>query len=136
MTDLSSPRHAQVLGVHPLAGADEVRAGQPPPRTHGLCLGSLLTSTAPTPVLLRRPATLSSQFARARARKVAAAGDDAAALAKVDAAYDAIMMRQLALRMKGQGPIGGIGVSKEVAFADREVRCHAWGPPQMLQIVT
>lgn len=100
----------QVLGVHPLAGADEVSAAAcavavaEPASHNALCW-------APLP-----------QFSRARSRKVTAAGDDAAAVAKVEAAYEAIMMRQLALRMKGQGPIGGIGVSKEVAFADKAVR--------------
>jgi len=33
-----------------------------------------------------------------------------------------VMMRQLALRMKGQGPLGGVAVSNSVAFADRSVR--------------
>ena len=123
--------------MHPLAGADEVRATQVvggATQQKGWCLLSTHQQRTCSP---RSPFTshLLSQFARARARKVAAAGDDAAALAKVDAAYDAIMMRQLALRMKGQGPIGGIGVSKEVAFADREVSA-ATVAPQMLQIVT
>ena len=73
-----------VLGVHPLAGADE--------------------------------------FARARSRRVKDAGADEAAAAAAEAAYDAIVMRQLALRMKGQGPLGGVAVSNSVAFADRGVR--------------
>lgn len=76
----------KVLGVHPLAGADE--------------------------------------FSRARARQVrdATARGDEATAAAAEAAYDAVMMRQLALRMKGQGPLGGVAVSNSVAFADRSVR--------------
>jgi Protein CHAPERONE-LIKE PROTEIN OF POR1-like len=101
----------QVLGVHPLAGADEVSASFLPSGAVGEPASHIALCWALFP-----------QFSRARNRKVTAAGDDAAAVAKVEAAYEAIMMRQLALRMKGQGPIGGIGVSKEVAFADKAVR--------------
>jgi hypothetical protein len=44
------------------------------------------------------------------------------AIAAVEAAYESIMMKQLALRLKGQ-VTGGFNVSKELAFADSHVRC-------------
>lgn len=43
-------------------------------------------------------------------------------MAEVEAAYEAIMMRQLAQRMKGQ-ITGGLKVSKDLAYADKWVRC-------------
>ena len=61
------------------------------------------------------------QFSRARARKLALAKGDEAKVAEVEAAYEAIMMRQLAQRMKGQ-ITGGLKVSKELAYADKWVR--------------
>ena len=67
------------------------------------------------------------QFARARTRKLALAKDDAAAVAAVEAAYESIMMKQLALRMKGQ-VTGGFSVSKEVALADRKARRRSCRP--------
>jgi len=70
------------------------------------------------------PLAGADEFARARARQVrdATARGDEATAAAAEAAYDAVMMRQLALRMKGQGPLGGVAVSNSVAFADRSVR--------------
>lgn len=41
-------------------------------------------------------------------------------MAEVEAAYEAIMMRQLAQRMKGQ-ITGGLKVSKDLAYADKWV---------------
>jgi hypothetical protein len=55
-------------------------------------------------------------------RKLALAKGDEAKVAEVEAAYEAIMMRQLAQRMKGQ-ITGGLKVSKDLAYADKWVRC-------------
>ena len=47
-------------------------------------------------------------------------------MAEVEAAYEAIMMRQLAQRMKGQ-ITGGLKVSKDLAYADNWVRACQGG---------
>ena len=65
-----------------------------------------------------------AQFARARSRKLALAKGNDAKIAEVEAAYEAIMMRQLAARMKGQ-ITGGLSVSKDLAYADKWVRWRA-----------
>jgi hypothetical protein len=62
---------------------------------------------------------------------------DAAAAARFEAAHDAIMMRQLTLRMRGEGPLGGVAVSKSVAYADAGSLLPSWAPrradcPQLL----
>lgn len=65
-------------------------------------------------------------FSSARARKLALAKGDPVRTAAVEAAYEALLMRQLSQRLKGQRA-GGVAMSKETAFADRQLAIP-WRP--------
>ena len=65
-------------------------------------------------------------FAAARSRKLALAKGDPAQTAAVEAAYEALLMRQLSQRLKGQRA-GGVAMSRETAFADRQAAIP-WRP--------
>ncbi len=98
-----------MLGVNQIASADEARLrvihARMRIRSNADCI---------------RCAPTAPQLASARSRKINLAKEDPVAIAAVEAAYDAIMMKQLALRLKGQ-VTGGFGISKELAFADKHV---------------
>lgn len=66
------------------------------------------------------------EFLKARNIKLRLAGTDEAQVARIEAAYDSIVMRSLMLRSKGQ-VAGGLNMSKELRFADNQ-RLFPWAP--------
>lgn len=121
------------LSLPSRAACRSSRPGAAPRHPVARCAAAASSSASPDPsdasydpyaVLGITPLTSPEEVLRAKTRKLqaAATADGAAA---VEAAYDAVMLRQLQRRLRGEG-FGGVGVSAAVRLGD--VDPLAWLP--------